>query len=421
MYTILHLETSNLYKTLIREISTEISAKYLNTGSSEEALQIIEKEEISLILTALELEEGNSLDFIKLLNNSEYRNIPVVVITGNDTLEDRKKMYDLGIVDFILKKAGRDLIKQSLIGYRKDDPISLKMSGLSYAVLDDSRMDRKIIERIFSMHDIKNVDYFESEQELFNSITYYDVYLIDLVLKDTTGDKVIQRLREADEASVVITISGIDNIKTISRVLSIGADDYITKPFNCDLFIARLKTNIRNYLLLREVKIKTELLEKMSVTDSLTELYNRRHIFDRLSQEIEKAGRYKKTFSILMLDIDHFKNINDTYGHQFGDIVLKKVSAIIQSDIRTIDVAGRYGGEEFIVILPEVSVTGAAVVAERIREDVEKLVIDNKKFNFSISIGAAEYTGEDIQDIMKRVDKLLYKAKERGRNCVEIG
>ncbi len=419
MYTILHLETSTLYKTLIKEISAEISAKYLNTGSSEEALEIIQKEDISLILTALELEEGNSLDFIKSLNESEYRNIPVVVITGNDTLEDRKKMYDLGIVDFILKKSSRDQIKQSLTGYRKDDTLSLKMSELSYAVIDDSRMDRKIIERIFAMNNINNVDYFESEQDLFTSITHYDVYLVDLVLKETTGDKVIQKLREDDASSVVITISGIDNIKTISRVLSIGADDYITKPFNYDLFIARLKTNIRNYLLLQEVKIKTDLLEKMSVTDYLTELHNRRHIFFRLSQEIEKSGRYKTAFSLLMLDIDHFKKINDTYGHQFGDVILKKVSDIIRSTIRTMDVAARYGGEEFMVILPEVTLKGAVTVAERIREEVAKIKVENKTLNITISSGTVEYKGEDIQEIVKRADQLLYKAKELGRNRTE--
>ena len=419
MYTILHLETSTLYKTLIREISAEISAKYLNTGSAEEALDIIKREKISLILTAMELEEGNSIDFIKALNESEYRNIPVVVITGNDTLEDRRNMYDLGIVDFILKKTGRDQIKQNLIGYRKEDTISLKTSGLSYAVLDDNRMDRKIIERIFSMHDIKNVDYFESEYDFFESITHYDVYLIDMVLKDTSGDKVIQQLRATDAESVIITISGIDNVKTISRVLSIGADDYITKPFNHDLFIARLKTNIRNYLLLQENKIKTEQLEKMSVTDSLTGLSNRRYIFDRLAQEIEKAGRYNAAFSVLMLDIDHFKKINDTHGHQFGDTILKKVADIIRSSLRTMDVAGRYGGEEFFAILPEVQLNGAMIAAERIREGVENLKTEDKKYDVTISIGAAEYHGEDMQDIVKKVDQLLYKAKERGRNCTE--
>jgi len=419
MYTILHLETSALYKTLIREISAEISARYLNTGSTEEAMEIIKKDNISLILTAMELEEGNSIDFIKTLNESQYRNIPIVVITGNDSLEDRKHMYDLGIVDFIPKKSGRDQIKQNLIGYRKDDTLSLKMSQLSYAVLDDNQMDRKIIERLFSMHDIKQVEYFETELDLYNSVTHYDVYLIDLVLEDTTGDKVIQKLRESELSSVVIAISGIDNIKTISRVLSIGADDYLTKPFNHDLFIARLKTNIRNYLQIQEIKVKTELLEKMSITDSLTGLCNRRHIFSRLTQEIEKSGRYKTSFSVLMLDIDHFKEINDTYGHQFGDTMLKKVSEIIRSSIRTMDIGGRYGGEEFLIILPEIPVKGAITVAQRIREEVEKIQSEDENFSITVSIGAAEYTGESIQDIIKKVDELLYKAKQRGRNCIE--
>ena len=111
MYKILHLETSMLYKTLIREISAELSAVYLNASSTEEAVELLKKEKISLILTAMELESGTSDKFIKILNESEFKNIPVVVFTGNDSLEDRKRMYDLGIVDYILKTSDREQVK----------------------------------------------------------------------------------------------------------------------------------------------------------------------------------------------------------------------------------------------------------------------------------------------------------------------
>lgn len=420
MYSILHLETSTLFKTLLMEISAEISAKYFNTHSADEAMEFLKNEDISLILTAMELEEGNTADFIRSLNESQFRNIPVVVITGNDSLEARKKMYELGIVDFILKQSGRDMIKQNLLSYRKDDILTRKMKELSYVVLDDNRLDRKVIERIFSMHGILNVDYFEDEAEFFRSQVRYDVHLIDLVLKNTSGDRVIQRLREKDEESVVITISGIDNVKTVSRMLSIGANDYIHKPFNYDLFIARLKTNIRNYLLMQEIKVKTDLLLKMSVSDPLTGLYNRRFINERFNQESERFSRYGSAFSVIMFDIDCFKKINDEYGHQYGDVVIKKVSEVIRTSIRDVDIAGRFGGEEFLVILPETATKGAVDTAERIRTGVEKSKFDVRELKVTISAGVVEYDGTDIEDMVRKADVLLYDAKEAGRNCVRF-
>ncbi len=185
-----------LYKTLIREISAELSAIYLNASNAEEAFDILKKEKISLILTAMELEGGTSDSFIISLNESGFKNIPVVVFTGNDSLEDRKRMYDLGIVDYILKTSERDQIKSNLATFRREDPVALKMGELSYAVLDDNKMDRKIIGRIFSIHRIENVDFFDSEHALFESDKSYDVYIIDIVLKDISGDKVIMKLKE---------------------------------------------------------------------------------------------------------------------------------------------------------------------------------------------------------------------------------
>lgn len=419
MYKILHLETSMLYQTVIREICVEISAIYINATKASEAFEILQREKISLILTAMELESGSAIDFIKSLNESQFRDIPVVVFTGNDSLEDRKRMYELGIVDYILKTSDKEVIKQNLSIFRKEDPVALRMRELTYAVVDDNKMDRKIISRIFSMHDIKKADFFDSEQMLLNSDIHYDVYVIDLVLKETLGDKVISALRKKNLDSVIIAVSGIDNVKTISRVLSIGADDYITKPFNYDLFFTRLKTNIRNFLLMRELKVKTDLLERISITDPLTELFNRRHIFNRLNQECEKFKRYGLTFTAVMLDIDGFKSINDSYGHQVGDMVIRMVSDAIKKSIRNVDIAGRYGGEEFLIILPEIDGKGGVVAAERIRKSIESIKIEESNIKVTISAGVAEFAGEPIDDFIKKIDSMLYLAKKNGKNRIE--
>ncbi len=417
MYTILHLETGMLYKTIVKELCNEINADYLGASGADEAFNLLKANKVNLILTAMELETGPSEQFIKDLNISPYNEIPVVVVTGNDSLEDRMKMYELGIVDYILKISGIDAIKQSLLAFRKEDILLTRMRDLAYAVVDDSKVDRTLIERIFSLHDIKNADYYDSGHALLESGKKYDLYLVDFVLQDTSGDKVILKLREDDPDSVIIAISGIDNTKTISRILSIGANDFITKPFNYDLFMARIKTNIRGYLLFQEVRQKTVELEKMAVTDALTGLYNRGYIYDRLNHEVEKAERYGTIFSLLMLDIDCFKKINDTYGHQFGDEVLKIVGNVIKMSIRSVDIAGRYGGEEYMVILPEVHISGVKAVAERIRTGIEALRFSKDEIKVTVSGGAAEYTG-NLEMLIKKADQLMYNAKESGRNNI---
>jgi diguanylate cyclase (GGDEF)-like protein len=414
MHTLLHLETSLFYKKIMHEICSELGISYFCAPGTDEAFSILRSNSISMVLTAMELEGGNSEKFISSLNASEFKNIPVIVFTGNDTLEARKAMYDLGIVDFILKTTDREVIKHSISIFNREDPMSSAIGSLNYAVLDDSALDCKVIDRIFAMHGIKNTDYYHSGKDLLAAGKKYDVYLIDIVLKDTSGDKIITAIREQNDQAVLIAISGIDNVKTISRVLSIGASDYITKPFNYEIFIARLKTNIRNYLLLCEVKAKTAQLEKMAITDSLTGISNRRHLFEVLAVETEKARRYGSSFSLLMFDIDYFKKLNDTYGHQHGDEVLKKVAEVLKSSIRTVDVAGRYGGEEFLVILTESDIDGSIAVAERIRREAAK--IDNGPV--TISGGVTIYSGETAEDLLKKADMLLYRAKNEGRNRV---
>lgn len=419
MYTILHLETSKLYQKLVREICTELNANIISAESAEEAFALITKNEISLIVTAMEIEGGNSQEFIKSLNKTEYHRIPIIVFTGNDSIESRRMMYELGIVDYIPKSQGRDAVKRDIIAVMKEDPVNEKMKKLSYAVLDDSKMDKNIIERIFSMSQIKDITFFDSEQELLSFDKRFDVYLIDFVLKETSGDKVIINIKNRQPDCVIIAISGIDNVKTISRILSLGADDFISKPFNYELFIARLKTNIRGYLLFREVRLKTEKLEEMAITDSLTGLFNRRYLFDRLNQEAEKSTRYGSTFSIIMFDLDHFKMFNDNYGHQFGDDIILRTCAVIRSILRAIDIAGRYGGEEFLIILPEINKEGAVIAAERIRKKIEAAEFDIADVRVTISGGVAEFRDDSVNDLVKRADALLYSAKEKGRNRIE--
>lgn len=159
-------------------------------------------------------------------------------------------------------------------------------------------------------------------------------------------------------------------------------------------------------------------LKQISVTDGLTGLYNHKYIFHRLEEEVKKSQRYETPMSIIMLDIDHFKKINDTYGHQVGDTTLAAVSRAIKDTLREVDIPGRYGGEEFIAILPQTKLLEAFITAERIREMVETIVFEEKGLSVTISGGVAEFRKEPPLRLIERADRRLYQAKESGRNCI---
>jgi diguanylate cyclase (GGDEF)-like protein len=412
MYSILHVETSNFYRTLIEKICSDIGAEYAFAKNLDDSLNVLKSRKIDLIITAIELEDSTGEDLILKINDSPYKNIPVVVITGTDSDEYRTRMFSLGIVDYISKKSGNDEIRSAILAYMREDNVFQKMAELKIAVCDDSKMDRYIMERIFTMAGISNVEYYESGDELLASDKEYDIYLIDMVLKDMIGNYVIMKLREKGSEAVIIAISGVAHYKTISNTLNIGANDYIAKPFNNELLLSRIKTNAKNYILLNEVK-------QLAITDVLTSLYNRRHTMERLEDEIEKSKRYENPLSVMMIDVDHFKRINDEFGHLSGDVVLKKIAESITKTLRDFDIVGRFGGEEFLVVLPNTSIDDAFLVAERIRKNVESLKLSKKDITVSVSIGVCQWSGDELKNLLSEADRLLYSAKANGRNRTE--
>ena len=181
----------------------------------------------------------------------------------------------------------------------------------------------------------------------------------------------------------------------------------------------RQKIEKMNRELEQKVEERTKKLRKMVITDELTNLFNRRRILELLEIELEKASRYKRDLALIMIDLDFFKKINDSFGHQFGDKVLRKISEIMKQNTRNLDLVGRYGGEEFLLILPETNLEKAALVAEKLRQKIKKSDIEGLDFKLTASFGAVQYEGESSQQLIKRADDLLYKAKKEGRDRVE--
>ena len=168
-----------------------------------------------------------------------------------------------------------------------------------------------------------------------------------------------------------------------------------------------------------EIENKNKLLKEASRTDPLTGLMNRRRLFERLEEELVRAKRYNEPLSVAMVDIDHFKNVNDSYGHQTGDRVLKAIANQLFTNARDVDSVGRYGGEEFLILMPKTDKTGAVVYAERLRAAIESLPIEGLESYVTVSIGVTSYSKETLLELVDKADKNLYLAKDNGRNRVE--
>lgn len=252
-----------------------------------------------------------------------------------------------------------------------------------------------------------------------------DVVLCDLEMPGMDGMKFLDLHNARPELCdvPVIMLTGREGTEQKIRGLERGASDYVTKPFDSGELLARVKVQLKIKSLQDALKERNQRLEELSNTDPLTQLANRRQLMRVLVQEFQRSFRGGHPLSLVMIDIDHFKSINDTYGHQQGDEVLKVLAETLRSQLRDYDLASRFGGEEFAMVLPETDPLHATQVAERIREVVANLKFGGvlEKLKMTVSLGVATYPDDaikGIEDLIRLADDALYAAKREGRNRV---
>jgi two-component system cell cycle response regulator len=379
-----------------------------------QAFDILKTSIIDLIIMAL----ADNKNIIQALTDSEFENIPILILTSTDDMKTREKLFRLGISDYILKnQITKQRLKSHLESYNKYKGLSIRGEKLKIAVLDDSKISLNVIKKIFHNSAFTNISYYSKGKDLLVSDEFYDIYIIDLVLEEMTGEEVMQEIRNEYPQAIIIIASSIDHNRTISNMLLNGADDFLVKPFNRNIFIARIKAHIRTYFLRIELEEKNIILKNMMDTDGLTGVYTHKYTMEALEDECNRTDRYHHDLSVAMIDIDFFKNVNDSYGHPIGDEILIEIGMLLKKHTRKTDIVGRYGGEEFIIIFIECNLESAKIATEKIRKIIEE-------YNFpyidklTISGGISKYTGQEVKELVSEADKNLYKAKEFGRNKI---
>lgn len=249
-----------------------------------------------------------------------------------------------------------------------------------------------------------------------------DVVISDIMLPGMDGLQLTDRAKKNYDIDVIV-MTGYSADYSYEEAISKGASDFVFKPVRFEELLLRLKRVLKERQLNHERLQMLEKLKKLSITDGLTKLFNSRYFYSQLKSEIGRSNRYKHPLSLLLLDIDHFKDYNDSYGHLEGDKVLIALGQVIGRVLRKMDSAYRYGGEEFTVILPETDGGEAETVAERLRKTVAaesfRPVPEGEAVGITVSIGVTEYLPkEDDTAFVQRADQAMYKSKQEGRNKV---
>jgi len=270
-------------------------------------------------------------------------------------------------------------------------------------IVDDEREVGKVVMELLASLGF-NVDYVENGNLALERLKNgdYTFVITDINMPELNGIELIKMVSGENPEISIIAMTGYDKDYTYMDVINAGANDFIAKPFRID----EIEAKITRILIERNIKGK---LAKLSITDNLTGLYNQRHFYNKLQEEIERANRQKHNLSLILLDLNNFKVYNDKYGHLAGDTVLSKSGKIIQANIRdNVDTAFRYGGDEFAVILVEADENMVRNICERLKSEFEEVS------EVSASIGFSTYSSDmKMEDLVNIADKRLYKEKKR--------
>ncbi len=241
---------------------------------------------------------------------------------------------------------------------------------------------------------------------------YSDIIISDIMMPNMDGYAFREALLKDEGLRTIpfLFLTAKDQNKDIVAGMELDVEDYIPKPFDPEVLLAKVTAILRKY----------ERINKLLLYDTLTNVFNRRTLEFRLSNELKRVNRYQQPVTIIMADLDHFKKINDSFGHDFGDVVLKKVASLFKEELRDTDFVGRVGGEEFVLVLPNTNKEAGLFVANRMRSRVEAHRFDDEDVTVTFSGGAvaAPEDGTEMRALLKKADQAMYRAKQNGRNQI---
>jgi two-component system cell cycle response regulator len=293
-------------------------------------------------------------------------------------------------------------------------------------IVEDEFISRRMVKKFLvdAGYEIVEAEDGKSAWELFQNEPFHLV-ITDWLMPRLNGLELVKKIRESEHKSYtyIIMLTAKDDKDNIVFGLESGVDEYLTKPFNGRELVARVASGMRILRLEEQLKLAQQQMEILAMRDELTGLLNRRAIEEYAESEFNMTERKVRALSVILLDIDHFKNVNDRFGHKTGDYALQQVAKVLTSNLRNYDRVGRWGGEEFMLILPDTQLKDALAAAERVRIEISAMKISleaGETFSIHISLGVACTTSQfsSLTKLIDAADQAMYLAKEAGRNRV---
>ncbi|HBM91434.1 MAG TPA: PleD family two-component system response regulator [Rhodospirillaceae bacterium] len=426
---------------------------FVSTATSgPEALEIVQHEMPDLILLDVMMPEMDGFEVCThLKENIATQHIPIIIITALSDIKDRVRGLECGANDFLTKPFNdtalfarvRSLLRLKMITdewrlreataasltEQEDKPLSEEqdIKG-NIIILEDNASDRAHLEK--SLKDMSTgltlaTDLNDALQK--TQTGHFDLAMVSLDLAEEDGLRLCGQLRaqEPTRTLPILLLANENEIEIVAKGLDLGANDYLIRPIESTELVARVRTQLQQKKHYDRLRKKLEQSLSLALVDPLTGAYNRRYLDMHLPTLFERCQATNRPLSVLSLDLDHFKKINDTYGHSAGDFVLKETINRLQVNLRASDLVVRMGGEEFAVLMPETEIKTAQSASERLRRAICESTYDipdtEEKLNISASFGVVSINHENDtspQKLLDRADSALYRAKEYGRNKV---
>ncbi len=428
---VLLVEDSTLIAPFVKSrIEKSLSFKVLWATSFAQAKTYLDQYHITIPVALVDLylpdaPNGEIVDFINGYN------IPSIVFTGEFNEETREKIWKKGIVDYVIKRGTHNL--DYIVTLIKRVLANRTIKSL---VVDDQDSNREFIAKLLKVHQYNVFEAKDGLEALKILQTHPDIKLLitDYHMPNVNGFELTQRIRQthSKDQLAIIGLSGTTGSHTLSaRFIKFGANDFINRPFIIEEFYCRITQNI-------EIVEQIQTIKESSNRDYLTGIFNRKYFFETGTKLVATAKRKQLPIAVAMIDFDHFKRINDDYGHAAGDAALQTVAKTLSKRFRESDIVARFGGEEFCILLTGADRQDLGALLEKLRSDIEKMSIsvDSNVIKLTVSIGASiagpspslqdlssgatvnETINSEIDDLITRADSALYQAKNTGRNRV---
>lgn len=439
--------------TNVRLLEARLTAEYfevLTASSGREALAVCEREEVDIVLLDVMMPEMDGFEVChRLKSDLKTHHIPVLMITALDQPSDRVRGLEVGADDFLTKPVDDVQLMarvKSLVRLKAltDELRARAMTGQQIAVEDalramnsittdggrillidsDARQAERIAGYLRDQHDVEVLTN-PGDAVLALATGGFELALVSMSLGDFDPLRICSQMRTLEQGRtlpIILIAEDVDRTRVV-RGLDLGVNDFIMRPVERNELAARVRTQIRRQRYAVELRESVNHTLALAVTDELTGLYNRRYFERHLALMLGKAQEQSRDMAVMLIDMDFFKAVNDTHGHDIGDAVLKEFALRLRRNIRGVDLACRFGGEEFVVLMPDTDYRQAQGVAERVRQAVAERPFEagaQRPLTVTVSVGVAlnDSSADTPEMLLKRADIALYRAKREGRNRV---